>query len=79
MVKSWASLDVDFANTTKTYQKIVGVPGTIPQSLSALVQGFPSSWKFSGPKRSVAQQIVNACPPPLARAIGNAIMEVISQ
>ena len=56
-------------NPSKSYQKIVGVPGKIPLSLLAMIQGFPNQWKFSGSMSSIGQQIVNACPPILVRAI----------
>jgi len=41
----------------------------------ALVQGFPSSWKFAGRKTPAYRQIGNAFPPPVAKAIGESIFE----
>lgn len=39
----------------------------------AWVQGFPDSYKWFGNKAQVRTQIVNAVPPPLAKAIAGAI------
>ena len=40
----------------------------------ARLQGFPDSFEFIGTKVSVARQIGNAVPPPLARAVGEALV-----
>ncbi|MFA6245984.1 MAG: DNA cytosine methyltransferase [Mucilaginibacter sp.] len=41
--------------------------------MTALVQGFPSNWKFVGKKTPAYRQIGNAFPPPVAKAIGQSI------
>lgn len=46
---------------------------TITLREGARLQGFPDSFIFHGRKVSVARQIGNAVPPPLARAVGSAI------
>ena len=43
----------------------------------ALVQGFPKDWVFEGKKTPVYRQIGNAFPPPVAKAIGNAIRQAL--
>lgn len=43
----------------------------------ARVQGFDDSWQFAGRKTSVYRQIGNAFPPPVARALGEAIADAI--
>lgn len=43
----------------------------------ARLQGFPDSYVFKGSKGSKNLQIGNAVPPPLARAIGHALIEAI--
>jgi len=39
----------------------------------ALIQGFPDTWEFSGRKTAAYRQVGNAFPPPVARAVGQAI------
>ncbi|WP_369216374.1 DNA cytosine methyltransferase [Streptomyces flavofungini] len=40
---------------------------------AALIQGFPSEWKFSGRKTAAYRQVGNAFPPPVAQAVGEQI------
>ncbi|WP_323135578.1 DNA cytosine methyltransferase [Streptomyces beihaiensis] len=47
------------------------VPVTVEQA--ALVQGFPAEWRFTGGKTKRYGLIAQACPPPLAGALGRAI------
>lgn len=47
------------------------VPLTVAQT--AILQGFPADWQFSGRKTSQYRQIGNATPPPVGRALGLAI------
>lgn len=44
---------------------------------AAIIQGFPSYWKFSGEKTAQYRQVGNAFPPPVAEAVGSAIAEVL--
>ena len=46
--------------------------------MAALVQGFPPEWEFLGKKTPAYRQVGNAFPPPVAKAIGNAIMKALS-
>jgi DNA (cytosine-5)-methyltransferase 1 len=39
----------------------------------ARIQGFPDTWEFSGRKTAAYRQVGNAFPPPVARAVGEAI------
>lgn len=71
----WDKPAPTLVHTEKVYQKLVGVDGTISQALSAVIQGFPSNFKFKGAKRSIGQQIVNACPPQLSYHIGRSIID----
>jgi DNA (cytosine-5)-methyltransferase 1 len=45
----------------------------------ARLQGFPDSWEFSGRKTASYRQVGNAFPPPVARALGNAIASALRQ
>ena len=45
--------------------------------MAALVQGFPSSWEFVGKKTPAYRQVGNAFPPPVAKAIGGAIVKAL--
>jgi DNA (cytosine-5)-methyltransferase 1 len=48
-------------------------------SMTALLQGFPPSWKFVGGKTNAYRQVGNAFPPPVASAVGRAILEALLQ
>jgi DNA (cytosine-5)-methyltransferase 1 len=39
----------------------------------ARIQGFPDSWAFCGRKTAAYRQVGNAFPPPVAKALGEAI------
>lgn len=45
---------------------------------AALLQGFPMDFRFMGNRGEVRKQIGNAVPPPLAQAIGTAIINVLN-
>jgi DNA (cytosine-5)-methyltransferase 1 len=44
---------------------------------AAIIQGFPTEWDFSGGKTAQYRQVGNAFPPPVARAVGGSIMDVL--
>lgn len=46
--------------------------------MAALIQGFPAEWEFQGKKTPAYRQVGNAFPPPVARAIAEAIREVLN-
>lgn len=48
-------------------------------TMAALVQGFPSDWIFTGKKTPAYRQVGNAFPPPVAKAIGQAIKNALQQ
>jgi DNA (cytosine-5)-methyltransferase 1 len=54
-----------------------GLPaGQLPRLTTRMVarlQGFPDSWEFTGRKTAAYRQVGNAFPPPVARALGEAI------
>lgn len=43
----------------------------------AHLQGFPPDWKFAGGKTARYRQVGNASPPPVARALGEALRKVL--
>ncbi|MEU1197275.1 DNA cytosine methyltransferase [Streptomyces sp. NPDC005813] len=86
--KAWAKLGVSgmgVANApvdgqpTGTEGRDLFRPGgpmlTVPQA--AIIQGFPAYWEFSGGKTAQYRQVGNAFPPPVAKAIGESIIEVL--
>jgi DNA (cytosine-5)-methyltransferase 1 len=44
----------------------------------ARIQGFPDSWAFSGRKTAAYRQVGNAFPPPVAKALGEAIRAALN-
>ncbi|MFE4689891.1 DNA cytosine methyltransferase [Streptomyces sp. NPDC056749] len=44
---------------------------------AAIIQGFPSSWKFEGKKTAAYRQVGNAFPPPVAEAVGQQIIAAL--
>jgi DNA (cytosine-5)-methyltransferase 1 len=43
----------------------------------ARVQGFPDEWQFAGRKTAAYRQVGNAFPPPVAEAVGRAIVNAL--
>jgi len=46
--------------------------------MAARLQGFPDAWEFAGRKTSTYRQIGNAFPPPVARAVGDALLAALN-
>ncbi|EHR40459.1 DNA cytosine methyltransferase [Alishewanella jeotgali] len=46
--------------------------------MAARIQGFPDSWDFFGKKTHAYRQIGNAFPPPVAEAVGKAIVNALT-
>ncbi|MER6380704.1 DNA (cytosine-5-)-methyltransferase [Streptomyces sp. NPDC001127] len=44
---------------------------------AAIIQGFPPEWDFSGGKTAQYRQVGNAFPPPVAKAVGKSIIDVL--
>ena len=51
-----------------------GIP-KLTVRMVARIQGFPDSWTFFGKKTAAYRQVGNAFPPPVAQALGKAIVE----
>jgi len=45
---------------------------------AARLQGFPDSFEFKGNRFAIRHQIGNAVPPPMAEAIGKALIDIVS-
>jgi len=77
--QAWAKLGVDGLGIADfpPQKEFVGMP-RLTLSMTALLQGFPASWHFAGKKTGAYRQIGNAFPPPVARAVGQAIAKAIT-
>jgi DNA (cytosine-5)-methyltransferase 1 len=56
--------------------------GRLPKLTTRMVarlQGFPNDWEFSGRKTAAYRQVGNAFPPPVAKALGEAIAEALTE
>lgn len=76
--QGWAKLGVDgkgIANTPPQ-KGFDGMP-RLTVKMASLIQGFPEEWEFVGKKTSAYRQVGNAFPPPVACAIGKAILQAI--
>jgi len=77
--EAWAKLGVNGGSLADhpPDKDFIGMP-RLTVRMAALVQGFPSDWKFVGKKTPAYRQVGNAFPPPVAKAIGKAIIKALS-
>ncbi|NTV68082.1 MAG: DNA cytosine methyltransferase [Chlorobaculum sp.] len=77
--RAWAALGVDGHGLwdEAPCRDFSGMPRLTPR-MTARIQGFPDSWKFSGKKTAAYRQIGNAFPPPVAKAVANQILAALS-
>ena len=54
-----------------------GMPRLTPRMI-ARIQGFPDTWTFGDKKTKACRMIGNAFPPPVAKAVGEQIKEVLT-
>lgn len=78
--RAWAALGVDgmgIANEPPG-EDFIGMP-RLTVRMAARIQGFPDHWEFSGKKTSAYRQVGNAFPPPVAKAVGQAIVDALNR
>src|SRR5712692_1409531 len=79
--KQWEVLGVDglgIANLPPGEDfPIDGLP-RLTLRMAARLQAFPDTWSFAGGKTAAYRQIGNAFPPPVARAVGEAIVAALT-
>ena len=76
---AWAALGVDGRGVANEapYPGFTGMPRLTVRMLARL-QGFPDDWTFGIRKTAACRMIGNAFPPPVAKAIGEKLMECLS-
>jgi DNA (cytosine-5)-methyltransferase 1 len=76
---AWKKLGVDGSSLADAppAKGFTGLP-KLTVKMTALVQGFPPEWEFAGKKTSAYRQIGNAFPPPVAKAMGVAILRSLN-
>ncbi len=77
--QAWAKLGVDGMGIADNPpgRDFEGKP-KLTVKMTALVQGFPVDWEFVGKKTSAYRQVGNAFPPPVSKAIGQAIYKALN-
>jgi DNA (cytosine-5)-methyltransferase 1 len=79
--KQWASLGVNGLGIAdepppENFPKDENPKLTV--RMVARIQGFPDSWQFAGRKTAAYRQVGNAFPPPVAAAVGKAILNAFA-
>ncbi|QES48422.1 DNA (cytosine-5-)-methyltransferase [Streptomyces venezuelae] len=85
---AWRGLGVDALGVANSYEegekkkshdrdlfRPDGPMLTVTQA--AIIQGFPAEWEFDGGKTAQYRQVGNAFPPPVAKAVGDAIARIL--
>lgn len=78
----WLALGVDglgVANEAPGPDHPVDKPPKLTVQMVARIQGFPDDWKFTGGKTAAYRQVGNAFPPPVAKAVGSAILAALKR
>ena len=77
--RAWASLGVEGRSIAEEAPgpEFVGMP-RLTLRMVARIQGFPDTWQFFGRKTTAYQQVGNAFPPPVAKAVAQNIRVALS-
>jgi len=77
---AWKQLGVNGGSIAEEPPSVdfIGEP-RLTVKMASIVQGFPDDWNFFGKKTAAYRQVGNAFPPPVAKAIGLAIKDALSQ
>ena len=79
--EAWARLGVNgkgIADTPPSAEMPADHMPKLTVSMAAAIQGFPAEWHFTGRKTAAYRQVGNAFPPPVARAVGEAIKTALA-
>lgn len=76
---AWAEMGIDGRGVADEAppKGFVGMPKLTPRMI-ARIQGFPDDWFFGDRKTKACRMIGNAFPPPVARAVGENIIDVLN-
>lgn len=80
--RQWAELGVDgmgIANEAPGPEFPLDGKPRLTVRMVARVQGFPDSWQFVGRKTIAYRQVGNAFPPPVAKALGEALQRAFAR
>ena len=77
---AWAEIGVDGRGVADEApaKGFVGMP-KLTLRMIARIQGFPDDWSFGEKKTKACRMIGNAFPPPVARAVGEGIIDVLNK
>ncbi len=78
--EAWKQLHVDgrgLANEAPDADFPVDAMPRLTVRMAARIQGFPDQWHFEGKKTAAYRQVGNAFPPPVALAVGSAIVDAL--
>lgn len=81
-LEAWEKLGIDasaLADDAPSADEPVDHMPKLTFRMAALLQGFPADWEFCGSAKQQRQQIGNAFPPIMARAVGLAIYNVLEE
>ena len=76
--RAWAELGVDGTGVANTAPdpEFEGMP-KLTARMIARIQGFPDDWDFGNKKTVACRMIGNAFPPPVAKAVGEKLKEIL--